>query len=160
MFRDLGNQSECLAGALKREEHDRLGGNIVGLETAVSHRERSRLRPICCGVNDLVTALCPITNRGKDIAAWKQPPRTSLIINFLRVVIAEKPRTWSLNCKTQPHWISARTLHHLLEKTFREIIFFFLLFIDHNGRIDAICNQRTKRSSRIKCIFPFRISKI
>lgn len=71
MFQNLGNQPECLAGVLKREEHDWLEGNIVGLETAVSHRERSRLRPICCGVNDLVTALCPITScgHGKDIAA-------------------------------------------------------------------------------------------
>jgi len=64
MFQDLGNQLECLIGMLKWGEYDRSRSNIAGLETGVSHREQSRLRPICCGVNDLVTALCAITNRG------------------------------------------------------------------------------------------------
>jgi len=53
-----------MVGTLKRGEYDRPRSNIAGLETGVSHRERSRLRPICCRVNDLVTALCAITNRG------------------------------------------------------------------------------------------------
>ena len=69
MFQNLRNQSECLVSALKREKHDRPRSNIAGLETGASHRERSRLRPICCRVNDLVTALCAITNRGLDRVA-------------------------------------------------------------------------------------------
>lgn len=86
MFQELGNQSECLAGARWNEgEYDWSGSNIVGLETAVSHRERSRLRPICCGVNDLVTALCQITSRGprQGYHRVKAAARTSLIVNFL-----------------------------------------------------------------------------
>lgn len=53
-------------GALKRGENT-IGrrSNIAGLETDVDHREQSRLRPIGCEVNDLVTALCAITNRGR-----------------------------------------------------------------------------------------------
>lgn len=64
MFQDLGNQLECLVGTLKRGKHKRSRSNIAGLKTGVSHCERSRLRPICCGVNDLVIALYAITNRG------------------------------------------------------------------------------------------------
>jgi len=69
MFQDLGNQLECLIGMLKQGEYDWPRSNIAGLETGVSHRERSRLRPICCRVNDLVTALCAITNCGLDRGA-------------------------------------------------------------------------------------------
>lgn len=103
-FQNLGNQSEWPVGALKRtrrgtrateKQYHRIGNWCWP--------SRSRLRPICCGVNDLVTALCAITirvlgrgrgrGRREGIAvAWKQL-RTSLIINFLRVIIMVKQRT-------------------------------------------------------------------
>lgn len=47
----------------------------------LSHRERSRLRPICCGVNDLVTTLCSIT-RPKD-AERRVKAATDNIFNYL-----------------------------------------------------------------------------
>lgn len=117
-FQNLGNQSECPAGALKRGEHERPRSNITGLEAGVGHREVGYVRFVAgwtislqlyARLQPAASAAAGAGERREGIAAaWKQP-RTSLIINFLRVIIAKREFTSGARALLQKTGVSRWT---------------------------------------------------